>query len=186
MQNLQDLSHLRRAVDPVPELHGFDTVTGLASRELFLSRAEAQWERYQRDHRPLGFVAIDLDRLTEFTKHHGQEAADDALGRVGTVISDGCRRRADLAGRLRHGELGVLLSEVDEAGALGIAEELRRRIEELRLGEGSGRILTASIGVACMTPPPNRFVSTILIAADRAVQNSKSNGRNRIELYCAN
>ena len=64
-------------------------------------------------------------------------------------------------------------------GAMLVAERLRKRIEKMEV-PGFGQV-TASFGVAIF-PAHASSRDTLVVAADRALYNSKNAGRNRVSL----
>ncbi|MGH8459639.1 MAG: diguanylate cyclase domain-containing protein, partial [Nevskiales bacterium] len=95
---------------------GFDPLTGLATREKFHQRAEAEWARRARDHGPMSLLLVDVDRMDAYRGVLGAVAAEDCLRKVADIIARNCRRRGDFAGRLRDHNFAVLLSEATPKG----------------------------------------------------------------------
>src|SRR5262249_23197922 len=63
MLTYTDVTDLVRHADELEQLATTDGMTSLANRRHFLALAEAEWSRFQRYHRPLTLLLIDLDRL---------------------------------------------------------------------------------------------------------------------------
>ncbi len=182
--SLEQVSHGgRRSVDPTPELAHFDPVTGLAARDLFEERLQQQWDLCQAGHRPLGLLLIDFDDFSAHRAAHDDAAVDLSLIRSARLVSSICRRRADLAARVRSGELAVLLSDVDLDGAVVQAEAIRRGVEDMQIpleDGGADKRLTVSVGVVCIVPPATHFPHTLIIACDHALKEAKEEGGNRV------
>lgn len=173
----------RRAVDPTPELRHFDAVTGLALRSLFEERLQQQWESCQNEHRQLGLLLVDFDGLKAFGADNGVLSVDQVLVRCAQILAETCRRRADLAARVRAGEFAVLLSDVNLSGATALAEQIRSRIEALqipRTAQAADGVVTVSVGVACVIPPATHFPHALVIAGDHALKDAKDEGGNCI------
>ena len=85
-------------------------------------------------------------------------------------------RQGDTVARWGGEEFVVVLPETDLAGAQRFAERLRRTIGSHAVGEMK---TTTSCGVATMLPEDS--VEELLGAADKALYQAKSNGRNRTE-----
>lgn len=185
MLNLHKVRQFRRALDPVPELEGFDAETGLAGRELLLERVERQW-KWCRDHKQtICLMMVNVDHFGAYRAVYGRTAANAALARIAETISECCRRRADFAGRVREDEFAVLLADAPLEGARQVAERIRLGVyanagEPDRDGNDP---LTASIGVACTVPSSSRFVMSLVHNADRAMKRAKESGRNRVVMH---
>lgn len=186
MLNIHQVPRLRRAVDPAPEIDGFDPVTGLPGRELFCARIGKQWDWSLRKQSPISLLLINLDHFKRYQDTAGETGANRALGEVGEVIATACRRRADLAGRTRLGEFGVMLSECALAGAEQVAQSIRTQIDAMQLDTGapSTRAITVSVGGTFRVPTRSRFQNSLLIDADRALAQAKAEGRDCVRFCC--
>jgi diguanylate cyclase (GGDEF)-like protein len=83
----------------------------------------------------------------------------------------------DSAARFGGDEFAVILPQAGADGALVVAERLRKRIAGTEV-PGFG-FITASFGLATF-PDHASSRDTLVVAADRALYNSKHTGRNRI------
>jgi diguanylate cyclase (GGDEF)-like protein len=77
------------------------------------------------------------------------------------------------------------MPHTDRTGALRVAERIRKLVLDLAIaheGIPSPSVVTVSIGVATAWPDPEspQSVSTLLAAADTALYQAKSGGRNRV------
>ena len=171
MQNIKQIPKLRRALDPVPDLETFNPVTGLADRELFDARVERQWDWCSRQQRPMTMIIVELQPKDDC------KLDEEELVSVALIVADTCRRRADFAGHIRPREFGLLLNDVDQAGATRVAETLRDRIR----GNGE-RYPDVAIGVGRCMPSANRFPKCIKIAVDNALQEAKQAGNGELRV----
>jgi diguanylate cyclase (GGDEF)-like protein len=87
-------------------------------------------------------------------------------------------RGTDLAARIGGEEFAVILPGTDLAGAVSLAENLRRDISEGVPVPDPELTLTASFGVAehC----PGELAETLIGVADRALYRAKADGRDRV------
>lgn len=182
MLNIHQVPRLRRAVDPAPEIEGFDPVTGLPARELLYSRLGKQWDWSLKRKNPVSFVLLNLDHYRAYEQAVGREQADQTLGRIGDAIAQSCRRRADMAGRTREGEFGVMLADCEQPGAEKVAESIRHQLNDMAVAypQAPGGKLTVSVGGTCRVPTPSRFQNSLVIEADQALKEAKAEGRNCI------
>ncbi|HJQ75189.1 MAG TPA: GGDEF domain-containing protein [Gaiellaceae bacterium] len=153
-----------------------DALTGLANRRALEEILAAEISRAQRFAHQLAVVVLDLDRFKEINDSFGHGAGDVMLRAVSRLLTS-LARQGDSVARWGGEEFVVVLPETDLAGAQRFAERLRRTIEAHAVGEMR---TSASCGVAPMLPEDT--VEALLGAADQALYQAKSNGRNRTEI----
>lgn len=164
------------------ELSLQDELTGIANRRRLQQALHEEWSRALRHERPVAFILLDLDYFKLLNDTRGHAEGDACLEAVAGFLDESARRTGDLAARYGGEEFAVLLPETDLAGALDMAEQLREGIEALALPHAAaplGRI-TASLGVAALTPAPGQKPETLIEAADLALYQAKTEGRNRV------
>jgi diguanylate cyclase (GGDEF)-like protein len=152
-----------------------DALTGLANRRALEEILAAEISRAHRFTHELAIVLLDLDRFKEINDSFGHAAGDVMLRAVSRLLTS-LARQGDTVARWGGEEFVVVLPETDLPGAQRFAERLRRTIEAHAVGDMR---TTASCGVATMLPEDD--VEELLGAADRALYQAKSNGRNRTE-----
>ena len=151
-----------------------DSLTGLLNRRGFegqLDERLAAGARYDG-----GCVAVvDIDHMKRLNDALGHAAGDSFLRGVALALT--AELGADrIAGRLSSDEFVVYAPGLDELRARRLMSEISARIGEVP----APLSLTASVGVAMVTPP--RSAAELLIAADLALYGSKREGRNRITI----
>jgi diguanylate cyclase (GGDEF)-like protein len=152
-----------------------DALTGLANRRALEEVLAAEISRAQRFAHQLAVVLLDLDRFKQINDSFGHGAGDVMLRAVSRLLTS-LARQGDTVARWGGEEFVVVLPETDLAGAQRFAERLRRTIEAQSVGDMR---TSASCGVAIMVPEDS--VEALLGAADQALYQAKSNGRNRTE-----
>jgi diguanylate cyclase (GGDEF)-like protein len=155
-----------------------DALTGCFNRRSFDLQLERDLHVATRMRQPLSLVMIDLDHFKRINDQAGHETGDVAL----RMLADALRvelRAMDTAVRFGGDEFAVILPQADVEGALLVAERLRARISEIQVpGYGS---MTASIGLASF-PVHASSRDKLVVAADRALYNSKNFGRNCVSI----
>jgi diguanylate cyclase (GGDEF)-like protein len=157
-----------------------DPLTGLGNRRS-LDEALALCEQVGAEQ--LTLVMFDIDHFKMFNDAFGHQAGDISLKRVAGVLQAQLRDRADCAFRFGGEEFLVLLRATDLATGIGIAERLRRAIEEAGIPHpalSAGAVLTASFGVACATLGEDLGAADVIANADAALYAAKRDGRNRV------
>jgi diguanylate cyclase (GGDEF)-like protein len=161
-----------------------DGLTGLANRRTFDRQLEAEWLRAARQKTPVSLLLIDVDQFKAYNDIYGHPAGDECLRNIAKTISEAARRPGDVAARYGGEELAILLPGADEADAAQIAEDLRAKVEALRVRHDAnppGCILTISIGSATRIPSLDRSrigPDHLITLADAALYRAKQNGRN--------
>jgi diguanylate cyclase (GGDEF)-like protein len=153
-----------------------DSLTGLANRRAVEEILAAEISRAERFRHELAVVLLDLDRFKEINDSFGHAAGDVMLRAVSRLLIS-LARQGDTVARWGGEEFVVVLPETDLAGAQRFAERLRRTIEEHDVGDMR---TSASCGVATMLREDT--VDELIRAADQALYQAKSNGRNRTEI----
>jgi diguanylate cyclase (GGDEF)-like protein len=152
-----------------------DALTGLANRRALEEILAAEISRAERFAHPLAVVLLDLDRFKQINDSFGHGAGDVMLRAVSRLLTS-LARQGDTVVRWGGEEFVVILPETELVGAERFAERLRRTIEAHSVGDMR---TSASCGVATMLPDDG--VEDLLGAADQALYQAKSNGRNRTE-----
>jgi diguanylate cyclase (GGDEF)-like protein len=165
---------MRRAID----LSRTDPLTGLFNRSQLFVTLEQEVSRTRRSDRGFCLLMIDLDGLKAINDTVGHLRGDQVLGALGSVIS-GSIRNVDSAYRYGGDEFVVLLPETDIVGAFVVAEKIRVGAEELELTLGPESPASVSIGLVSH-PEDGLSAEELMVAADRAMYQAKSLGKNQI------
>jgi diguanylate cyclase (GGDEF)-like protein len=169
----------RRARARVLELSQIDTLTGLFNRGQLFPTLEQEVQRTRRSGRGFCVLMVDLDGLKAINDSMGHLRGDDVLRSVGRVIT-GSIRGVDSAYRYGGDEFLILLPETEFIGAYVVAEKIREGVEEIgeSLGTEAGST-SVSIGLVSH-PEDGSSTEELMIAADRAMYQAKSLGKNQI------
>ncbi len=151
-----------------------DPLTSLSNRRAFVEAAWLELERARRHGRPLSLLYIDCDDFKLVNDRLGHVAGDALLSSVGATLRQAVRG-LDTVARLGGDEFGVLLPEVDRAGAVALAERLRLQLRETLAGRGDA--VTFSIGVATFVHPP-ASVDEMILRADELMYEAKRSGKD--------
>ncbi|MBN1439121.1 MAG: GGDEF domain-containing protein [Anaerolineales bacterium] len=163
----------------VRELSLRDGLTGLHNHRYFEIMLQKETDRSRRYRRDLAVIMIDIDRFKNYNDAFGHPAGDEALREVGQCIERGARRGLDVVARYGGEEFAIILPETDAAGAMTVAENVRRGVE------GSGKLLhrlTVSLGIASMCGE-GILPAEVVDRADQALYQAKLRGRNRTEVF---
>ena len=175
---------LDKANSELQTLASTDALTGLANRRQFDATLHKEWYRALRDATPLALLMIDLDRFKTLNDRFGHQLGDAFLARIGQVIRNNVRRAGDLPARYGGEEFAVVLPGTAAAGAMEIAEHIRRAVQATDTSDlvPGGHAISVSIGVAAAVALAGGGSATLVHSADSALYQAKRNGRNRVEI----
>lgn len=157
-----------------------DPLTGLFNRRYMEETLDRELRRANRQGVPVGVIMFDIDRLKPINDTYGHDAGDLLLRSLGELLQRSFRGE-DVACRYGGDEFTVVLPEATLADAWRRADQLREAVKKLDLrydGRPIGPV-TLSIGVAAY-PDHGRTAENLLLAADTAAYDSKSEGGDRI------
>ena len=161
-----------------------DPLTGLPNRRYLEERLNEELNRSKRYDYSMSFLMIDIDDFKAYNDINGHQAGDMALQITAHCLKAGLRS-ADVASRYGGEEFSVLLPQTSATEAAVIAERMRERVAGTTYPHGNSQPLghvTISIGVCTFSGIINT-AERVIAAADRALYNAKSRGKNRIEFY---
>jgi diguanylate cyclase (GGDEF)-like protein len=123
----------------------------------------------------------DLDHFKLVNDTYGHLTGDSFLKRVARLLTSGLRG-TDLLGRYGGEEFLLVLPETDRAGAMVVAEKVRRLISGHPFPFADNQPLgcISVSGGAATFPDDGRDSTRLLRLADDALYAAKRQGRNRI------
>ncbi|HAP46097.1 MAG TPA: GGDEF domain-containing protein [Afipia sp.] len=176
MMLAREIKRRGRAEDKLAELAITDALTGLRNRRRFDQVIEQEWLRARRRQEPLALLMIDADHFKTYNDMFGHQAGDQVLVRIATSIAGAVERARDCAARYGGEEFAVLLPGLSADMALVIGENIRTRVEMLSADKWA---TTVSVGVASVVPNEAMQPAHLIEAADKALYEAKSRGRNQ-------
>ncbi|MCR5698696.1 MAG: sensor domain-containing diguanylate cyclase [Treponemataceae bacterium] len=159
-----------------------DIMTHLKLKTYFYQVLAEKIETSVSDNIPLSVLMLDIDHFKKFNDTYGHACGDYVLQTISKIILQEIRGQ-DLAGRYGGEEFVVMLYKTDSEAALSVAERIRNAIAtEKYVYEGTKLHVTISIGVATLDTKNPDSAKMLVEYADRALYQSKENGRNRVTL----
>jgi diguanylate cyclase (GGDEF)-like protein len=162
-----------------------DGLTQLPNHGAIIERIESELQLCRTSQRNCVVIFADIDHFKQINDMWGHAAGDAALHAVGQCLHESIRQD-DSIGRYGGEEFAILLSNIDQAEAVTLAERLRRNIAELAClwqQEETPSVVripvTASFGLAAY-PLDGLTANEMLHRADTAMYIAKHAGRNRV------
>ncbi len=158
-----------------------DHLTGLWNRRRMLEVLALESSRGTRGLQEWAVILLDLDHFKRVNDRHGHDAGDAVLVEAARRLRSSVRPY-DSVGRWGGEEFLVCCPGVGSETAAVVAERIRARLAELpiELPGGGALDVTASLGTATCALGGTLTVAELLQAADRALYQAKSEGRNRV------
>jgi diguanylate cyclase len=159
------------------EKHGarLDPLTRVANRKSFDERFAREIE--SRTNNPSAMLLWDIDDFKVINDSYGHRAGDRVLQTVANCFASGLRTE-DFIARIGGEEFVILLSGLEPALALRIADELRAAIEALRFHfRGTPVRVTASCGITELRR--GDAPGAAFDRADAALYRAKREGKNQ-------
>jgi len=161
-----------------------DYLTGLKTRGYFEQQLELEFKRAERRRQKFALLMIDIDHFKRLNDTFGHHTGDQVLRDVTSILMKDMRE-IDTVARYGGEEFVIILPETTEAGALYVAQRLRRAVEQANFFAGSPdalQHLTISIGLAVYDTDA-QFKRDLIEFADAALYAAKRTGRNRVVCY---
>lgn len=161
-----------------------DPLTSLLNRRYLEERLTEELNRSKRYNYSMSCLMVDIDDFKHYNDRNGHQAGDVAL-KITAHSLKAVLRSADIACRYGGEEFCILLPQttVSEAGV--IAERMRQKVAETVYPHGKTQPLghvSISVGISTFGKHIDTAES-VIAAADRALYNAKSLGKNRTEFY---
>jgi len=156
-----------------------DALTRTYNRKFFVENLDVDFAHAQKNGSVLSLLLLDLDHFKSVNDRFGHLAGDDILKDTTAVILRSLRPE-DILARYGGEEFVVLLRFTDPQQATNVAERVRRAIEAQSFSYAGREFgITASVGLTSLMGNNVETPRELLEAADGALYEAKSQGRNR-------
>lgn len=158
-----------------------DPLTGLMNRRAFMAHVERNADRVGNGRdAATTLLALDLDHFKSINDRFGHDVGDRVLAAFAVIASDTVRP-TDFLFRMGGEEFCFILPDTDVKAAIAVAERIRHAFATSAVTTHRGERVgtTVSIGIANVDVAGVDF-DIMLAAADAALYEAKSRGRNRV------
>ena len=159
-----------------------DSLTGVFNRRFLAESLEKEVSKAGREGTPISIVMMDVDHFKKFNDTYGHKCGDAVLKSLAQFLTESSRQ-GDIVCRYGGEEFVILMPDASLQAAFERAQTWQKTFSNKTVEyEGLSLNVTFSAGVASY-PIHGTTGESILHAADHALYQSKSNGRNRVTLY---
>jgi diguanylate cyclase (GGDEF)-like protein/PAS domain S-box-containing protein len=174
---ITDISERKASEERIHYLATHDPLTGLANRAMFMDQMNTSLLISRRHRTRFALLFLDLDHFKDINDSLGHAAGDTLLIEAARRMRHGLRA-SDLLARQGGDEFMALLHDIHTMHeALGVAEKIRRALNEVFVLDGRECLVSASIGIA-LYPDHGKDLASLTRCADAAMYRAKMNGRN--------
>lgn len=164
------------------ELTHRDGLTGLHNRRYLADAMEREVARAMRDQVPLSVVMVDVDHFKAVNDSWGHQVGDAVLVRLAKLLTSSARG-SDIVCRYGGEEFLLVFIGTTLDLAQKRAEDIRGKADVLSSQlEGNALQVTLSFGVASL-PVHGKNWEEVVSKADKALYQSKRDGRNRVTVW---
>lgn len=182
MSVFMDISQCKAAEERVQRMANFDTLTGLANRNLLNDRVNQALIGSQRSGSTFAVMFLDLDNFKDINDEYGHAVGDSVLKVVSERLLT-CIREGDTVARKGGDEFIILLPNIDgQTGASMVAEKIIHAVSIPLEIDDHALYTSASIGIAIF-PGNGGEVNELINNADSAMYSAKQGGRNRYSFF---
>ncbi|NKB45121.1 MAG: EAL domain-containing protein [Alphaproteobacteria bacterium] len=178
----EDITERLKAQTDLVRLAGFDSLTDLPNRNLFMDRLDSALDRATRANRRVAVMVMDLDHFKDVNNTLGHDVGDQLIVTVTERIQR-LMRNTDTMSRLGGDEFGILLEDLEDTNA---ASRMVRCILETFDApiEIADRVvkMTASIGIS-VYPEDKADPLNLLRHAELAMYRVKSDGGQTFQYF---
>ena len=156
-----------------------DPLTKLFNRGYWESRLEAEFKRFSRVKSSSVHVMLDIDHFKSINDTYGHQGGDAVLRALGDLLIKQ-HRITDIIGRYGGEEFGILLLDTTTEKAVTLVQNFTNELEKSTVIYDKQKInITLSFGI---TEINKNFTSheQWIDMADKALYQSKQNGRNQL------
>lgn len=155
-----------------------DHLTGLFNKRFFELKLIEACSKCLSCKTPLHLMLIDCDHFKEVNDQLGHQEGDRLLAGLGQIINSSVRGGTDFPFRFGGDEFGAIMVGIDSFRCEQVAERIRNRFAELKVGRAS-----LSIGISklcCQSKDPETEAQSLVATADKALYFAKNTGRDKV------
>lgn len=175
-----EIEKLKTELSAVKEISRTDGLTGLMNRSTFDQELQNVCQMHDSD---IALVLFDLDHFKQLNDRLGHLVGDKVLQYFSSILTEHAGEK-HIAARFGGEEMIMILFDVSHQQTIELANSIRAELAESNLKHRKDDVyigqVTVSIGISFFQAgdTPSSFIDR----ADRALYQSKGNGRNQIKV----
>ena len=175
---LSDITEFKNYQTKLEELSKTDQLTKVRNRLYIDESLQKQYYRFFRNDESCSLILIDIDHFKDINDTFGHIAGDLFLVEFSRILKENIRE-SDVVGRWGGEEFLIILPHTAKNEAKYVAQTLKNLISNFEFSKVGHR--TASFGISEFQIGLNS--EQVLDNADKALYQSKNNGRNQITCF---
>jgi diguanylate cyclase (GGDEF)-like protein/PAS domain S-box-containing protein len=178
---LHDVTKWKALEEQLTQQAFHDSLTGLPNRAMFIERLDHALGRRRYHARGAAVLFLDLDDFKTVNDSLGHVEGDILIGQVAERLAEAVRP-GDLAARFGGDEFALLVDDVDEDAAVGVATRALAALNRpFELTDRAVRVgATVGIALSSRSLPTS---TEMLRAADIAMYRAKESGKGRFRVF---
>lgn len=185
-RNLTSKLALNQANFKLNQLSLVDELTGIANRRGLRNFITQVFEQRDYKFEKMSVIMIDIDNFKQYNDCFGHAAADRILAALAEVLDETASSPLEIAARMGGDEFILVSFSLSLQQLEARSGKIRDRVVELAESRDNpqGKV-TVSIGASQMPVCVEQDVAKVIEAADSAMYQAKSAGRNRVCIQTA-
>jgi|GEM_PF-710304 len=183
-QTVHILNQLKEQNKLLDALAMTDQLSKLYNRRFFDETLTKEIHRAKRQGTSLVVGICDIDHFKDYNDTYGHQLGDEVIYQVATALKQSFNREIDIVARYGGEEFVFILSNITKKDALKLIKNAKQHIEDLHIEHKNSKTLsyiTMSFGVVFNAIIDKKETEqSLLKIADKALYESKHNGRNQI------
>ena len=185
-RNLTSKLALNQANFKLKQLSLVDELTGIANRRGLRNFITQVFEQREYKFEKLSVMMVDIDNFKQYNDCFGHAAADRILAALAELLDAAAASPLEIAARMGGDEFILISFSLSLPQLEEISGKIRDQVVELAgSSDNSPGQVTVSIGASQMPVCVEQDVAKVIEAADSAMYQAKSAGRNRVCLQTA-
>lgn len=178
---IRDISKRKRAEEQVQLLAYYDSLTGIANRNLLYEYLSKVVEKNEKIQRKFAVMFLDLDRFKLINDTYGHSFGDKLLQEVSKRLTNSLGEEGKL---FRYGgdEFIIVLETDQRSKVSNSAEKIIHTLATPFVIKERQMFISTSIGIS-IYPKDGETVDALIQNSDIAMYNAKENGKNNFQYY---
>lgn len=161
------------------ELASRDPLTNLFNRRFLYDMSNELILIAKREKSPVSVLIFDIDNFKAVNDSFGHSTGDEVIIQFAKLLQN--TRECDIAARIGGEEFLLILPNTAEAGAIEIANQIRKDTERLIIHRSSKSLsFTVSGGISSVLVDKDNGIELAIHRADQALYQAKQSGKNQV------